>query len=222
MSKKSKKEAKRISRIPSGGREIKIINNSKNDLNREIKITADITYVPKENKDEYDSKDYNGFCFTVYLNGGQIASEVIPMASIDSAVESVNFFVKKAAKAGIAGRETVKMSKAEKKRDKAEVVKEIRKQNKRVKKAHLKEEEELEYMRKKEKKKEEKEAKNIEKHIKKIKMTVDVDMAYLYLEPKADEPNSVAKTIPVQANLDLDKNGKVIGIEVFDWPRDTK
>ena len=42
----------------------------------------------------------------------------------------------------------------------------------------------------------------------------DIGAAYLYLHEQAP----IARTITVHANLDLDNDGNVVGIEILGWP----
>ena len=50
-----------------------------------------------------------------------------------------------------------------------------------------------------------------------IPVAVDGDMAYIFLFGQ-NEAHSVAGSIEVTAYLDINHEGRVIGVEVFGWP----
>lgn len=50
-----------------------------------------------------------------------------------------------------------------------------------------------------------------------VKIDPSAKAAYISINhPQGDE--GVSQTVPVSANLDLDANGHVVGIEILDWP----
>lgn len=50
-----------------------------------------------------------------------------------------------------------------------------------------------------------------------VPIHVEGDSAYVYLFGE-NEAHGVAKTISVDANLDINHEGEVIGIEILGWP----
>lgn len=62
---------------------------------RQIRVTSDITFVHSDRKDKVKVK---GWCWTVFLNGKQYASEVLPEKSSRIARRAVAKWTKKALK----------------------------------------------------------------------------------------------------------------------------